>query len=103
MKVLRNLRARLVFAVVLLFLTFGSAAYGQITPSDDSYVNSAKSTTNFGTSTTLNLQSAADTSYIRFDLTAVPAGYTGSSIAKATLKLYVNSVTTAGSLHREHG
>jgi hypothetical protein len=36
---------------------------------------------------------------IRFDLTAVPTGYTGSSVSKATLKLYVNSVTTAGAFN----
>lgn len=34
-----------------------------------------------------------------FDLSSIPAGYTGSNIAKATLKLYVSSVTTAGSFN----
>jgi hypothetical protein len=63
------------------------------------YINSAAPTTNYGAATTLNLSSAADTSFIRFDLTPVPTGYTGASIAKATLKLYVNSVTTAGSFN----
>ena len=48
---------------------------------------------------TLNVSSAANTAFIRFDLTAVPAGYTGSSVAKATLKLYVNTCTTAGSFN----
>jgi hypothetical protein len=104
MKTLCNVRGPLVLAAALLLLTLGSwtAAFGQLTPSDDTYVNSAKPTINFGTSTTLNLQSAAETSYIRFDLTAVPAGSTGASIAKATLKLYVNSVTTAGSFNVDY-
>ena len=104
MKTLRYLPARLVFATALLLLTLGSwtAALGQITPSDDGYVNSALPTTNYGAATTLNLQSAAETSYIRFDLSAVPAGYTGASITKATLKLYVNSVTTAGSFNVDY-
>jgi hypothetical protein len=104
MKTLCNGRARLVLAAALLLLTLGSwsAAFGQLTPSDDAYVNSALPTTNYGAATTLNLQSAAETTFIRFDLSAVPSGYTGSSIAKATLKLYVNSVTTAGSLNVDY-
>jgi len=32
-------------------------------------------------------------------LSSVPAGYTSANVAKATLKLYVNSVTTAGSFN----
>ena len=87
------------FALVLMV---GALAHAQLTPSDDAYVNSAAPTTNYGTTITLDVSSAADTAFIRFDLTAVPTGYTGSSIAKATLKLYVNSVTTAGSFNLEY-
>lgn len=94
---MKKLKALPLLAILLSML--GSWAYGQVTPSDDAYVNSAAPTTNYGAATTLNLQSAADTIFIRFDLTAVPAGYTGASIAKATLKLYVNTVTTAGSFN----
>ena len=86
-------------AVLMLLLFMATVTYAQITPSDDAYINSAAPTTNYGAATTLNLSSAADPGFIRFDLTAVPAGYTGASIAKATLKLYVNSVTTAGSFN----
>src|SRR5271157_2407079 len=90
-------------AAMLMFLLFmATATYAQITPSDDAYVNSTAPTTNYGTAVTLNVSSAANTAFIRFDLTAVPAGYTGSSVAKATLKLYVNSVTTAGSFNLEY-
>src|SRR5208282_1079812 len=87
------------WAAMLMFLLFMSTAtYAQITPSGDAYVNSAAGTTNYGTATTLDL-SSADTSFIRFDLTAVPSSYTGASVAKATLKLYVNTVTTTGSFN----
>ena len=90
-------------ALTLLLITFSAlSALAQIAPSDDAYVNSAAPTANYGAVTTLNLSSAADTGFIRFDLTAVPAGYTGSSVAKATLKLYVNSVTTAGSFNVDY-
>jgi hypothetical protein len=83
----------------MLLLFMATVTYAQITPSDDAYVNSAAPTTNYGAATTLNLSSAADTGFIRFDLTPVPTGYTGSSVSKATLKLYVNSVTTAGAFN----
>jgi hypothetical protein len=101
MKIFCSGHVRLALAAALLLLTPGSwtAAFGQVTPSDDAYVNSAAPTTNYGAATTLDISSAADTSFIRFDLAAVPAGYTGASIAKATLKLYVNTVTTAGSFN----
>jgi len=95
----RRQRIGLLVLLLGLLTVMGQA---QISPSDDAYVNSAAPTTNYGAATTLNLQSAADTAFIRFDLTAVPAGYTGSSIAKATLKLYVNSATTAGSFNVDY-
>lgn len=88
--------------LVLLLGLLTVMGQAQISPSDDAYVNSAAPSTNYGAATTLNLQSAADTAFIRFDLTAVPAGYTGGSIAKATLKLYVNSATTAGSFNIDY-
>jgi hypothetical protein len=89
-------------AALVLVLLVATVARAQLTPSDDAYVNSAAPTTNYGAATTLDLSSAADTAFIRFDLTAVPAGTPGSSIAKATLKLYVNSVTTAGSFNVDY-
>jgi hypothetical protein len=89
--------------VFLLFtLTVWAMAHGQITPSQDAYTNSASATTNFGTATTLGAVSSAasiQTTYLQFDLSTVPSGYSGANVAKATLKLYVNAVTTAGSFN----
>ena len=91
-------------ALTLLFLTLGTltSAFAQITPSQDSYTNTNKSTTNYGAATTLGVASSASsiqTTYIKFDLSSIPPGYTSANVAKATLKLYVNSVTTAGSFN----
>src|ERR1035441_3412029 len=86
-------------AVLFPLLLMATVTYTEITPSDDAYVNSAAPSTNYGSSASLNLSSGADTGFIRFDLTAVPARSTGASIAKATLKLYVHTVTTAGSFN----
>jgi hypothetical protein len=78
------------------------AAYGQITPSGDAYTNTATPTTNLGTKPVLDVESSSQTTYIQFDLSSIPAGYTSTSIAKATLKLYVNAVTTAGSFNVDY-
>jgi hypothetical protein len=50
---------------------------------------------------TLNVEST-QTSYITFDLSAIPAGYTSANIAKASLKLYVNGVGTAGNFNVDY-
>jgi hypothetical protein len=87
---------------VLFVLLLSTAVDAQITPSDDSYVDTATPAVNYGTKTTLGVVSASQTIYITFDLSSIPSGYTGSSIAKASLKLYVNTVTTAGSLNVDY-
>ena len=104
---MKSLTYRLQYALFLLFINLGAliSALGQITPSQDSYTNTATSTTNYGTAATLGVASSAasiQTTYIKFDLSSIPAGYTGANIAKATLKLYVNSVTTAGSFNVDY-
>jgi hypothetical protein len=82
-------------------LFFWSAAYGQITPAGDSYTNIAAPTTNYGASKLLDVESS-QTTYIQFDLSAIPSGYAGSNITKATLKLYVNAVPKAGSFNVDY-
>ena len=93
---MKDLKSKL---VVLLFCTVCllTGAHAQLTPSADAYTNTVDPTTNYGANTLLDVESASQTAYIRFDLSAIPAGYTGADITKAWLKLYVNSVTTAGS------
>jgi hypothetical protein len=100
---MKRLKEQPHFAAILLFTLCGCiAAYGQITPSGDAYTNTATPTTNLGTKPLLDVESASQTTYIQFDLSSIPAGYTSASIAKATLKLYVNAVTTAGSFNVDY-
>jgi hypothetical protein len=99
------IRLRILVSSVVLLFTFVfsvSIAYGQITPSADAYTNTAAPTTNYGAAATLNVESASQTAYIRFDLSAIPTGYTSANIAKASLKLYVNAVGTAGSFNIDY-
>jgi hypothetical protein len=97
---MKNLKTKLRFVSLLsLTLLAMTAAYGQLTPSGDAYTNSASPSTNYGSAATLNVSSASQTAYIQFDLSEIPSGYTGANIAKASLKLYVNAVGTAGSFN----
>jgi hypothetical protein len=100
---MENLKQLLSIGVVLLCSL--SAAYGQITPSDDAYTSSAASSTNYGTAITLSVSATATgttTAFIRFDLSSIPSTYTGANIAQATLKLYVAAVPAAGSFNVDY-
>src|ERR1039458_6115413 len=100
---MNRLRMLVSSAVLISTFIFGaSLADGQITPSADAYTNTASPTTNYGGAATLNVESASQTAYIRFDLSAIPTGYTSANIAKASLKLYVNAVATAGSFNVDY-
>ena len=97
---MKNLRIQL--ALLSLFtLSFWTPMYGQLTPSADSYTSTATPTTNYGAKTVLDVESS-QTTYIQFDLSAIPVGYTGANITKATLKLYVNAVAKAGSFNVDY-
>jgi hypothetical protein len=60
------------------------SAFAQITPSDDSYILTSAPTINFGAKTTLEVESAGATTFVRFDLSGIPSSVTGSMVAKAT-------------------
>jgi len=84
---------------VLFILLLNAALHAQITPSADAYIDTTKPTTNYGSAVTLGVVSPSQTTYITFDLSSIPSGYTGSNIAKASLKLYVNTLPKAGSFN----
>ena len=91
---MKNLTLQLRRASLLsLIMLACSAAYSQITPLGDTYTSSADPTTNYGAQKTLDVDAAKEITYIQFNLASVPSG---ASISQATLKLYVNTVSTAG-------
>jgi hypothetical protein len=97
--VMKNRKLQFLPALVLLLCVFSwVGAYGQITPSQDAYTTTATPTKNFGAATTLDVKSS-ETSYIQFNLASIPSGFTSTDITKATLKLYVDGITTAGSFN----
>ncbi|MGB0047892.1 MAG: DNRLRE domain-containing protein, partial [Terriglobales bacterium] len=76
-----------------------TAAHAQVTPSQDSFTNSADATTNYGANVLLDVNGAKELAYIQFDLASIPSS---ASVSQATLKLYVNAVTTAGSFNVDY-
>jgi hypothetical protein len=90
-------KTRLVSLGLLVFLW--SAAYAQITPLGDSYINTADPTTNYGAKTLLDVDGAAQITYIQFNLASIPST---ASVSQATLKLYVNTVTKSGSFNVDY-
>ena len=70
------------------------ALSAQAPPSDDAYVLSTTPSANYGAQPNL-LVGSKGTAYVRFNLASIPAGPT---VAKATMRLYVNRVVTPGSL-----
>jgi hypothetical protein len=85
---------------LMLVLLVATLSHAQLTPTGDAYTNTADPTTNFGAKTLLDVESPSQTTYIQFNLESIPAGFTG--VTKATLKLYVNAVTKAGSFNVDY-
>jgi hypothetical protein len=82
---------------LLLFLAVAARfVRAQISDTDDSYTASSSPTQNYGTQSGLNVIGSGVNAYIRFDLTVLPSDLTSSNISKATMRLYINGVTTAG-------
>ncbi len=63
----------------------------------DTYVTTARPSTNYGALSNLYVNGAG-TALLRFDLLAVPAGTTSAQVGRATLRVYVNRVNVPGAL-----
>jgi predicted RNA-binding Zn-ribbon protein involved in translation (DUF1610 family) len=89
----------LTLCLLSLLVLLATTSQAQITPSKDAYTNSADPTTNFGTNVLLDVDGASQITYIQFNLASVPSG---TGVRQATLKLFVNAVTTAGSFNVDY-
>jgi hypothetical protein len=98
--VLKAQKLQILSALVLCLSFFAwTTAHAQITPLGDSYIDTATPTTNYGAKTLLDVDGASQTTYIQFNLASIPST---ASVSQATLKLYVNAVTTAGSFNVDY-
>ncbi len=87
------MRIPLPIAVALMAVTYASVTSAQAPPRADTFVSSNAPARNFGSEPLLAVQSGT-TSYIQFNLAGMPSGAT---VSKATLRLYVDAATQAGS------
>jgi hypothetical protein len=89
----------LTLSLLCLLVLLAATSQAQITPSKDAYTNSADPTTNFGANVLLDVDGASQITYIQFNLASVPSS---ARVSLATLKLYVNAVTTAGTFNVDY-
>jgi hypothetical protein len=83
-----------VYATLSVLFVSASGLAQSSPPIADTYSSSSSSTTNYGASDTLQVSSSSK-SFLQFELTTLPSG---AAVSKATLRLFVDTVTTAGSL-----
>ena len=93
MKIARITRFTL---LIVATVSFFSSSYANGTLKDDAYTQSSTPNQNFGTNANLRVATGVN-SHLKFDLSSLPSGTSANDIAKATLKLWVNTVTTTGS------
>src|SRR5262249_26246821 len=95
----RQQTARVILQLCVLLFPPGIAAPTELRLSDDAYVSSVRSNSNFGGSATLAVQSPANSTYIRFDLgSALPDGVTAADVSRAELRLFMSAVNHPGLL-----
>src|SRR5947209_862288 len=87
---------RLLWVCLIILFAFTGIALAQSPVSDDTFVTSASPSSTNGTSPSLVVQAPAGWTFIKLDLSRVPAGTQSSAISKATLKLYVTAATAQG-------
>src|SRR5271157_4673874 len=86
-------RAYALHAVAVLLMSLSALAQSA-PPSADTDTSHTSPATNYGGAVSLVLQPGSNNAYLRFNLSTLPSN---ASIDKATLRLFVNSVTTPGS------
>jgi hypothetical protein len=87
----RGMWTRLIFVFAL-----AATALAQSPVSDDTFVTSASPSSTNGSSPSLVVQAPAGWTFIKLDLSRIPAGTQASAVSKATLKLYVTAATAQG-------
>ncbi|GEM_PF-2362074 len=84
--------------VLLMVLVWGCSANAQSARlTDDTYISLNHTKDNNGGQQTLTISGKdQDLALLKFDLGVLPAGTTGGAIAKATLRVFVSDINTAG-------
>ena len=94
---MKRLDVKFAVAMVAMVMGAGVAQATDATLTGDAHVNQAHPTTNYGGMSNVYVGNGA-TGFFQFDLASLPAGTTAAQISKATVRLYVNRVLTAGTV-----
>jgi len=91
---------RLIIACFAVLATaFCTSALATLAPPNaDAFINSAAKNTNYGNNVLLKV-SPTQHALVQFDLSTLPAGTLPTDVEKATAILWVNTVTTAGTVN----
>lgn len=86
------------YSAITLALLIGPPAKGvDLPPAADSHINSTEPDRNFGNLGNMAVGNGS-AALIRFNLSDLPAGTTADNIAKATLRVWVSRIGTAGAI-----
>src|SRR5262245_11100790 len=85
------------FSLILIILSaLAAGTFGQSALVSDAHTSASSANGNFGTAQALAV-SPTNTAYVKFDIVrTLPAGTKADDVASATVKFYVNKVSTAG-------
>jgi hypothetical protein len=84
--------------ILILLTALAVGTFGQTALVSDAHTSASSANGNFGTNPHLNV-SADNTAYVKFEIArTLPAGTKGDDVGRATVKFFLNKVTTAGKL-----
>jgi len=87
----------ILFSLAVIALLPGSSLAQRATLTDDAQTSTGNPNQNFGSRVSVQVSGITLKGFFKFKLTPnLPAGTSGNRIEKATLKLYVSAVSTAG-------
>ena len=97
--VARKFRRLGLFVLVVLFGSASPALSQEATLTDDAYTSAKRAIKNFGADETVLVTATSEKGFLKFKLTPnLPAGTVGGHVGKATLKVFVGTVTAPGIL-----
>jgi N-acetylneuraminic acid mutarotase len=86
--------SRLAMIALLCLLALPSPpAHAQMRVTDDAFTSAASPSRNFGAQTILAVQDTGSNSYLKFDISVLPASLSSADISKASLRLYLDADT----------
>ena len=91
---MNNILKRISLIPALILALGMSLVRAQAPPSQDTYVALAKSSTNYGNSSSLAVQAGGTYSLVKFNLASLPSAVTANQLNRAVLRLYVSGLSS---------